>query len=118
MSVPPDLSSQAARLGRQEDRRFSSLPPLPPSPHCLLLRLLAATQGTQGIHLAPVVVLRAKETPGCGVSIIDNKAPRILITLLPCVLRTHNQVRRRREWRQCEPSPPPFPLSTRDTYIV
>lgn len=48
-----------------------------------------------------MVVLRAKEISDCGVSIIDNKAPRTLITLLPCVLRAHNQVRRRRMWKSC-----------------
>lgn len=63
---------------------------------CLSIELLVTTQGTQGSHLAPMVVLRAKDISDCGVSIIDNKAPRTLITLLPYVLRAHNQVRRRR----------------------
>jgi hypothetical protein len=58
--------------------------PIPcPLPGCLLLKLLATTHGTQGSHLAPMVVLRAKAISDCGVSIIDNKAPRTLITLLP-----------------------------------
>lgn len=63
---------------------------------CLSIELLVTTQGTQGSHLAPMVVLRAKDISDCGVSIIDNKAPRTLITLLPYVLRAHNQVRRGR----------------------
>lgn len=79
-----------------------TLVPIPcPLPCCLLQRLLAATHGTQGSHLAPMVVLRAKEISDCGVSIIDNKAPRTLITLLPYVLKAHNQVRRRRTWKYC-----------------
>lgn len=48
-----------------------------------------------------MVVLRAKEISDCGVSIIDNKAPRTLITVLPYVLKAHNQVRRRRTWKYC-----------------
>lgn len=72
------------------------LHPLPPSFFRLSTELLVTTQGTQGSHLAPMVVLRAKDISDCGVSIIDNKAPRTLITLLPYVLRAHNQVRRRR----------------------
>lgn len=72
--------------------------PLPSSAPflCLSIELLVTTQGTQGSHLAPMVVLRAKDISDCGVSIIDNKAPRTLITLLPYVLRAHNQVRRGR----------------------
>lgn len=72
--------------------------PIPSSTHflCLSIELLVTTRGTQGSHLAPMVVLRAKDISDCGVSIIDNKAPRTLITLLPYVLRAHNQVRRGR----------------------
>lgn len=95
-----------------------TLVPIPcPLPHCLLRSLLAATHGTQGSHLAPVVVLRAKEISDCGVSIIDNKAPRTLITWLPYVLRAHNQVRGRRVWKCCissmgKPCPTPSLLFT------
>lgn len=71
------------------------------SPVRLFLRLLAATLGTQGSHLAPMAVLRAKEMSGRGVSIIDNKVPGTLITLLPHMLRAHNQIRMRRKWKLC-----------------
>ena len=107
MPAPPNLSHppptpggpglQALLMGGH----FCPLsPPLVPTPcplqRCFLLRLLAATHSTQGSHFAPMVVLRAKEISDCGVSITDNKAPRTLITLLPYVLRAHNQVRRQR----------------------
>lgn len=104
LSVPGLLSSETEN-GRSS---LSVSPTLIPIPclcsRCLSPRLLAATHGTQGSHLAPLVVLRAKESSDCGVSIIDNKAPRTLITSLPHVLRAHNQVRGRRVWKCCSPS--------------
>lgn len=102
-----DRSKRVALHGTlQTDHRnpcslFPSLFHSVPSPSSapffrLSTELPVTTQGTQGSHLAPMVVLRAKDISDCGVSITDNKAPRTLITLLPYVLRAHNQVRRRR----------------------
>lgn len=109
---PPALLLPGCSIGENMCPFLSLLPrPGPcPLPHRLSLRLLAAAHATQGSHLAPMVVLRAKEISDCGVSIIDNKAPRTLITLLPHVLRAHNQVRGRRGWKCCRsPAGKPAP---------
>lgn len=112
----PLLRSSCPLLNRRRENTFPFLSLLPrpgpcPLPRRLSLRLLAAAHATQGSHLAPMVVLRAKEISDCGVSIIDNKAPRTLITLLPHVLRAHNQVRGRRGWKCCRsPTGKPAPL--------